>query len=114
MTTIHDPEDRVAGRSWEFSGPLLDLNDNPLPLTGAAITWRLDSVDGTSSFIELSIGSGITVIDPEAATILVNATPSDTGSVPTGVYRDWLTVTLDDGTVLDEWSGIIRVTSAPA
>lgn len=111
---IHDPEDVVASRSWEFGGPLLDFNGDPLPLTNAAIVWKLDSLDGGTNLLTLTLGAGITIVDLPSATILVDAAAAQTTSVPPGVYRDWLTATLSDGSVLDCWSGVIRVSAAPA
>jgi hypothetical protein len=113
VTTQHDPIDVVCGRSWEFSGPLLDADDRPLPLAGAAISWKLDSLDGSANYLSLTLGNGISINNETWATIVVAAPPSATVGVPAGIYRDWLTVTLADGTVLDEWSGIIRVAAAP-
>lgn len=114
MTATHSPIDVVASRNWELGGPLLDSDCNPLPLTGAALVWKLDSLDGAANVITLTLGSGISILNLAAATILVNVPAAQTRSISAGVYRDWLTVTLADGSVLDCWSGIVRVSAAPA
>jgi hypothetical protein len=124
--TTHDPLNRVCSRSWSFDGTLLDYYGKPVPLTGASITWRLDSLDGTINFITKTLGNGIEIVNYDSAEISVTPTQEDTDPVkvppadPTatppvlGVYRNWLTVTLADGSTFDMWSGIIRVTAAPA
>jgi hypothetical protein len=114
MTAIHDPFDLVAGRDWEFSGPLTDADCNPLPLTGAQIVWRLDSLDGTQNFLKISLNAGITITNMACSEIQVAAAAAITAAVPAGPYRDWLTVTLQSGQILDLWSGIIRVAPQPA
>jgi hypothetical protein len=116
MTTIHDPLDLVCGATWSFAGRLRDACDKPLDLTGASISWRLDSLDGTENIVALSFESsgGISVIDLAQADILVTPSSEETIRVPPGIYRDWLWVTLADGTMFPEWTGIIRAAAAPA
>jgi hypothetical protein len=114
VTTIHDPIDQVASRDWEFTGLLLDYDCNPLPLTDAQIAWRLDTLDGVTNLLVVSLANGVSVTNFATGEILVDVPAAQTATVPAGSYRDWLTVTLATGQVLDEWSGIIRVTAAPA
>lgn len=114
MTTIHDPEDRICGDTWEFVGLLEDADGVPLVLTGASISWRLDSVDGTTNFLHLTLGSGIAVVDAPTAEILVTASAGQTGGLAPGNYKDSLRVTLADGTVFTEWQGFIRAAASPA
>ncbi len=125
MTTIHDPLTLICGDSWEFDGSLCDTLGAPLNLNGAAITWKLDSLDGTVNYITLSIGNGIAIQNLAKADIFVRAIPAQTAAVPPGVYdefgqlqggvyRDWLRVTLGDGSVLTEWSGLIKAVPPPA
>jgi hypothetical protein len=115
MTTIHDPLDLICGDTWQFDGPLLDADDCPLNLTGAEISWRLDGLRG-GNYIALSLSSsgGISIVNLTRAEILVSAPPSLTSQLAPGVYRDWLRVTLSDGTVLTMWSGIIRAVAGPS
>lgn len=115
MTTTHDPETFVCGDNWQLTGPLQDASGNPLNLTGATIQWKLDSLDGTQNILTLDNAEtgGITVITPSAATVLVNVLKTQSAAVAAGTYKDWLRVTLSDGTVFTEWTGIIRATANP-
>jgi hypothetical protein len=112
--TVHDPIDFVCGDNWEISGSLQDASGNPLSLTGATIQWKLDSIDGATNFLTLAIGSGISITDLPSATIFVNATSAQTAALASGNYRDWLSVKLADGSVLTEWTGVIRAAPLPA
>jgi hypothetical protein len=112
MTAVHDPIDEFCGASWEYSGPLQDADEQPLPLTGASITWSLVNLYG-SNVLTLSLSAGITVIDLANATILVNVTAAQTAAIAPGSYKDVLVATLADGTVLAEWTGVIRASPLP-
>lgn len=113
MTTIHDPLDYICGDTWELTGPLQDADCDSLDLTGAAVAWRLDSIDAGTNYIALALGSGIVITDMPSATILVTVPASSTAALAAGNYRDSLRVTLADGTVFTEWSGIIRAAANP-
>lgn len=110
---IHDPYDFICGTSWQEQGPLLDAFNNPIPLTGATIQWRLDSIDGATNFITLNLGAGITITDSPSSTILVDANKTQT-NLPPGLYRDILVLTLANGDPLPMWGGIIRASANPA
>jgi hypothetical protein len=114
MTTIHDPINFVCGDDWQLTGPLNDALGNPLNLVGAAISWKLDSIDGLTNFLTLGIGNGITVISEPLATIIVDASAAQTAALSAGSYRDWLRVTLASGAVMTEWSGVIIAGANPA
>ena len=106
----------ICGDSWEQSGALTDIDGNPLAISGAAITWKLDDVIGRSNLIMLTsaCGGGIAIADIDTAAILVTAPPSQTAAIGASTYRDWLRVTLADGAVLTCWSGLIGAAAAPA
>ena len=115
MTAVHDPLDLVCGDDWEFAGRLEDAFRRPINLIGVlSISWRLDSLDGSQNFLAISLGSGITVTNLVCAEILVDVPSAETTALAPGIYRDYLRVTLADGSVLTEWTGIIRVCAAPA
>lgn len=111
--TTHDPFDFVVGMTWELSGPMQDADGNPLVLTGAQIAWRLESLDGLTRILEVTMGAGITITNVPTATILVQVSTIQTAAIPPGTYKDWLIVTLLDGRRLPEWTGVIRAAAAP-
>lgn len=98
MSTIHPLEVVRSGDTWEFTGPLNE-NDGvtPLPLTGASITWKVDSLDGKTNFITCTLGSGITVTNLATATVQYQASATQTAPLKPGTYYDTLSVTLSAG-----------------
>jgi hypothetical protein len=116
MATVHDPEEFVCGDNWQLTGPLLDAAGTALNLTGATITWKLDSLDGLTNVLTLDNASngGVSIVDPVSATILVNVAPARSTDVAPGTYKDWMRVRLADGTELTEWTGVIRAARKPA
>jgi hypothetical protein len=116
MTTTHDPINFICGDTWQLTGPLQDASGNALNLTGATITWKLDGQDGLANLLTLdNAGSGgVSVVNPSTATILVNVSKVQSAALQAGTYKDWLRVTLADGTQLTEWTGIIKATAQPA
>jgi hypothetical protein len=114
LMTVHDPITVLCGTNWEFSGPLQDARGDPLNLSGASIVWKLDSVDGSTRIVTLSLNSGIQIVSAPTSTILVKAPASQTAGIAAGTYRDWLIVTLASGDVLPGWTGIIRAIASPA
>ena len=116
MTTVHDPENFICGDNWQIVGPLLDGTGAPLNLTGATIQWKLDTADGLANVLTLDNAGngGVVVVEPSTATILVNVTAARSRDIAPGTYRDWLRVTLANGAVFTEWTGIIRADLNPA
>jgi hypothetical protein len=116
MTTTHHPINEICGATWEYTGPLEDARGCPLNLTGATIQWRLDSADGIANVAacDNAIVGGIQIIDASCALILVTVPASVTAAIAPGNYIDWLIVTLADGSVLYEWTGVIRAAAKPA
>jgi hypothetical protein len=114
VTTVHDPLDFFCGDSWEFPGILQDETGVALPLVGASITWRLDSVDAAINYLALSLGNGISVLNATTGAILVTVSPAQSGNITPGTYKDFLRVTLAEGDVFTEWTGIIRAAANPA
>lgn len=97
MSTTHALFVERAGDTWEFTGPLNDNSGNPLPLTGATITWKLDSLDLTTNYLTLTLGFGITVTDLTTATVQYGPTEAQTAGLIPGTYYDTLSVTLSSG-----------------
>jgi hypothetical protein len=112
MATTHDPIDFVCGDTWALNGLLQDAAGAAINLVGATMTWKLDDLLGVNK-LTLSLGSGITVTDFPTAAVLIKATPTQTVALLPGSYQDWLRVTLADGTVFTEWTGIIRAAPNP-
>jgi hypothetical protein len=113
VTTTHDPLDFICGDSWPLAGPLEDADCNPLVLVGASISWRLDSIDGLTNYLALSVGSGIQIVSNTTAMILVTVSAAQTANLAPGNYKDSLRVTLADGSVFTEWTGYIRAAANP-
>lgn len=110
----HEPLEFLCGTDWQLGGPLQDANNAPLNLSGASITWKLDSLDGGTNFITCDLNSGIVVVDATTSTIVVTAPNARTLALSPGAYRDYLIVTLPGGQKLPMWTGIIRAGAAPA
>lgn len=112
MSTVHNLMVFRCGDNWTFSGPLNDANGKPLPLTNATITWRLDSLDGKTTYITLSLNSGITVSDLPSATVLYGPSALQTSALSPGTYYDSLHVVLADGETYTVVEGLINALPA--
>lgn len=116
MSTTHAPFTLRCGDNWEFTGPLNDNNGNPLPLSGASITWKLDSLDGTKNFITLTLGSGITITTLATATVSYGPSAAQTAVLQPGTYYDYVVVTLsgaNGGGTFTVIEGIINGSPVP-
>jgi hypothetical protein len=113
MSIIHPLVVFRAGDNWEFTGPINDVNGNPLPLTGAAMTWKLDSLDLTKNYITQILSSG-NIINLALAIVLYGANASQTLGIVPGTYYDTLRVILADGiTTFTVVEGLINVAPTP-
>jgi|SRR5690348_3089022 len=108
MSIVHPLFTLRCGDTWAFSGPLQDSSGNALALTGATIVWKLDSLDGKTNYITLTLGSGIEVTNSTTATVLYEATPTQTSALTPGTYYDSLRVTLQDGESYTMVEGMIN------
>lgn len=113
MTTTHDPIQFFCGDTWILTGTVNDEDGLPLNLNNATIAWKLDSVDGTINNLTLTIGGGVTILDSPSATIEIEVPASQTAALPPGLYADYLRVTMGDGSVFTEWTGVIRAAPNP-
>jgi len=117
MSKTHPLFAERCGDAWEFTGPLNDNSGNPLPLTGATITWKLDSLDLATNYLTLTLGFGITVTDTATATVEYGPTAAQTAGLIPGTYYDTLSVTLSSGNGGGTFTcieGLINVAPAPA
>lgn len=108
MSAIHSLMAFRCGDNWVFSGPLNDANGNPLPLTNATITWKLDSLDGKTTFITLSLNAGILITNLTTASVLYGPSATQTSALIPGTYYDSLHVVLADGETYTVVEGIIN------
>lgn len=108
MSVLHNLMVFRCGDNWSFTGPLDDANGNPLNLNGANITWKLDSLDGKTNYITLTLGSGITVTNMTTATVLYGPNSTQTSSIIPGTYYDSLHVVLADGETYTVVEGLIN------
>lgn len=115
MSTIHPLFVVRAGDTWEFTGPLDDNSGNALPMTGASVTWKLDSLDGTKNYLTLSLGLGISLANNNIVTY--EPTSTQTAAIAPGTYYDTLSVTLsaaNGGGTFTCIEGLINVLPEPA
>jgi hypothetical protein len=97
--------------TWLLQITCLDASGAPLDLTGAtAIRWRL-GLDGIT-FLDLSLGDGITVVGAASAGVFeVVVTPDmqTAAAITPALYLFEAQVVLADGTVSDVISGSFNV-----
>jgi len=109
MSTIHPQENVHCGDDWLFAGPLNDSNGNPLPLSGAAFVYKIDSLDGLTNFYT---STSVTITNFATASVLYGAPKATTVILAPGTYYDTLYVVLA-GNV---WSGTViegQINAAP-
>lgn len=111
--TTHEAIEVVCGDTWEINGTIEDEDGVPMSLAGVGINWKLDSFDGNTNLLDLSVGSGIAVVDVSSGQILITVPKEDSALVTPGIYYDWLRITLDDGSAYTEWTGIIHAIGNP-
>jgi hypothetical protein len=110
MTTIHPQENVKTGDTWQFKGILSYADGTPFNLgTGCNILWGIEPAAGGSLVIELSLGSGITVLDAANGICLITVPPVQSAAVPVGSYVDQLQATDPTGYVSTQWTGPINV-----
>lgn len=105
---IHRPETFTVGDTWELQGTLTYADGSPFNLAaGCNILWAIENSGGTV-VLELSLGSGIEVLDATAGTCLVTVLPSQSDAVPVGIYTDQLQATDPTGYVSTQWQGVVN------
>jgi hypothetical protein len=115
MSTTHSLLVLRCGDAWEFSGPLNDTSGNPLNLTGATLTWKLDSIDFSTNIVTLVSGLGIEVTNLAQALVAYGPTKEQTAAITPGTYYDTLSISFPDGqTNFTLVEGIINASPIPA
>jgi hypothetical protein len=99
------------GELWTLDATMHDSAGNPLNLAGCIVKWRL--AFDTVVLIELSIGSGITLVNGGiAGECLIQLTPAQqiTLNIVPAFYQHEAQVILADGvTVSDQFAGYVQV-----
>lgn len=109
MSAVHNLMVFRCGDNWSFTGPLNDASGNPLPLTNAqSITWHLNSLDGKTNYLTLSLGGGVQVTNETTATVLYGPSAAQTTPLVPGTYYDALKVVLQDGEAYTLVEGLIN------
>jgi hypothetical protein len=111
--TTHESIEVVCGDTWEINGLITDEDGVPMSLSGVGINWKLDTMDGDANLLDLSVGSGITLVDPNNGVILITVSKTASAALVPGIYYDWLRITLVDGTAYTEWTGVIQAIKNP-
>lgn len=112
MSNVHALQVLRCGDQWLFAGPVNDAAGNALNLTGASISWKLDSVDGKTNYLTLTVGSGVTITTNNPGAVAYGPTKVQTAALTAGTYYDYLIVTLADGTTYTVIEGLINALPA--
>src|SRR5690348_14435128 len=112
MSVVHSIFAMRCGDTWQFSGPLNDADGNPLSLVGATLTWKLDSIDGKTNYITLTLNNGIEITNSSTATVQYGPSVAQTSPLIPGTYYDTLQVTLQDGETYTMVEGYINALPA--
>lgn len=108
MSIAHPQENFRCGDDWDFTGTITDNSGAPLNLTSASLTWKLTSLDLTTTYLTLTLGFGIQIISATAGTVSYGPTHTQTAALQPGTYYDLLQVTLSDGTEFTVIEGFIN------
>jgi len=108
MAALHPLVSFYAGDEFQIAGSLFDQDGTPIGLTGAAIEWKLATLD-RSVVLDYSIGGGIAVTDAANGLILITVSEGDSAKLSPGRYRDQLRVTTSTGVLSTQWVGFIDV-----
>ena len=108
MTTFHVPENFKQGDTWEIEGRLAYADGTPFDLgAGCSIGWIMEDAAG-NQILSLTLGNGITVLDPAAGRCLITVAPVQSATVAVGSYTDQLQATDPAGYVSTQWQGTIN------
>ena len=113
MSVIHTQQNFHCGDDWDFAGPIQSPGGTVINLTGATITWKLVSLDYSTTYLILGIGTGVTITDPTNGLVAYGPTGTQTAPLTPGTYYDLLRVILQDGTDFTAVEGIINVAPKP-
>jgi hypothetical protein len=111
--TLHPPQQFYAGDDWVIAASCSDGDGNPIDLTVAELTWRLNDADGINR-LELSEGNGIVLIENVSGDLIIGecmiqvSSTRTVGLVP-AFYSDELTIIDGNRRVFTQFAGRIDV-----
>lgn len=101
----HAPERFQVGDTWNIVGILAYADGTPFNLgAGASISWGLQNAAGTL-VLSLSVGSGITIVDPVNGICLITVTPLESTGIGAGSFVDQLRAVDPASYVSTQWMG---------
>lgn len=110
---FHPPQYAYNSDTWEIQGNLSYADGTPFNLAaGCAIKWGIEPAAGGSRNLELTLGSGITVLDAANGVCLITVTPVQSAAIPVGSYLDQLQATDPSGYVSTQWTGPMNVSAS--
>lgn len=112
MAKFHPPEYFEQGDTWQIKGILSYGDGTPFNLgAGCSIQWGLQNSAGQLA-LDLSLNSGITVLDAANGICLITVTPVQSEAIAVGQYTDQLQATDPTGLVSTQWKGPVNVEAA--
>lgn len=108
MAALHPLVGFYAGDEFQIVGTLFDQDGSPIGLAGAAVEWKLATLD-RAVVLDYAIGAGITVVDVANGGVLITVSEQDSAKLAPGRYRDQLRVTTSTGVLSTQWVGFIDV-----
>lgn len=107
---VHPSQTFKTGDTWEIQGNLSYADGTPFNLAaGCSLQWGIEPAAGGSLVLELTLGSGITVLDAANGICLITVPPVQSSAIPVGSYVDQLQATDPSGYVSTQWTGPINV-----
>ena len=100
----------MAATDWAIDGTLLDVNNQPLDLSNATLTWTLIGPRGLP--VLQNGDASITVVDSANGIIRIDVHNSVTATLECGRYIDSLQLTIGN-IVSPLWTGVILVAANP-
>lgn len=109
MSTRTNIDTFHAGETWIIDVTCRDAAGAPINLTGAQIAWRLKR--GGQVALDVTLGTGITVVSAAAGTISIRVTPAmqTAANITAQHYSHELRITTADGTVSTQTRGAFLV-----
>jgi hypothetical protein len=111
--TVHPPQEFYAGDDWMISASCADGDGNPIDLTSATVTWRLNDLNGVN-LLELTVGNGIALVENVSGDLIVGqciieVDHARTAGLLAGSYSDQLKVIDGNGRAWTQFRGRIDV-----
>lgn len=110
---VHGAEWFFAKDTWQITGILTYADGSPFNLgAGCALQWKMQDSTGAPVGPALTLGSGITVVDPVNGICLITVTPTQSAAIVPGNYVDQLQAADPAGFVSTQWTGPINVNAS--